>query len=89
MDVIREHLMYKNTPLTICMAKIPPQEQYEVIRILLESKTDKVTFCTHDATNKYIELILKQLNVSFTQCWKEDIIRPLFDLHKACMDFSQ
>ena len=89
MDVIREHLMYKNTPLTICMAKIQPQEQYEVIRILLESKTDQVTFCTHDATNPYIDIILKKLNVKFTQCWKEELVRPLFDLHKVCMDSPQ
>jgi hypothetical protein len=89
MDVIREHLMYKNTPLTICMAKIPPQEQYEVIRILLESKTEQVSFCSHDSTNAYIDIILKKLNVTFIQCWKEEILRPLFDLHTACTDCSQ
>lgn len=71
------------------MAKIPPQEQYEVIRILLESKTDQVTFCTHEATNPYIDIILKKLTVKFTQCWKEETLRPLFDLHKAYMDYSQ
>jgi hypothetical protein len=89
MDVIREHLMYKNTPLTICMAKIHPQEQYEVIRILLESKTEQVTFCTHDSTNMYIDIILKKLDVRFTQCWKEELMRPLFDLHKVCTDYPQ
>lgn len=73
----------------ICMAKIPPQEQYEVVRILLESKTDKVSFCTHDSTNAYIDIILKKLNVNFTQCWKEELLRPLFDLHKVCTDYSQ
>ena len=85
MDIIREHLMYKNTPLTICMAKIPPQEQYEVIRILLESKTEEVSFCTHDSTNVYIDTILKKLNVKFVQCWQEEILPPLFDPHTACM----
>ena len=89
MDIIREHLMYKNTPLMICMAKIPPQEQYEVIRILLESKTDQVTFCKHQATNQYIDIILKKLHVNFNQCWKEEPSRLLFDLHKVCTDHSQ
>ena len=87
MDIIREHLMYKNTPLTICMAKIPPQEQYEVIRILLESKTEEVSFCTHDSTNTYIDTILKKLNVKFTQCWQEDLLPPLFDLHTQHKDY--
>jgi hypothetical protein len=81
--------MYKNIPLTICMAKIPPQEQYEVIRILLESKTDQVTFCTHNSTNAYIDIILKKLNVKFTQCWKEEILLPLFDLHTECTHYPQ
>ena len=89
MDVIREHLMYKNTPLTICMAKIPPQEQYEVIRILLESKTEQVSVCNHDSTNIYIDVILKKLNVMFVQCWKEELLLPSFDLQKACIDYSQ
>jgi hypothetical protein len=89
MDVIREHLMYKNTPLTICMAKIPPQEQYEVIRILLESKTEHITFCSHDSTNAYIDMILKKLNVKFVHCWKEEILLPLFDLHTGCKNYPQ
>lgn len=71
------------------MAKIPPQEQYEVIRILLESKTDQVTFCTHNSTNAYIDIILKKLNVKFTQCWKEEILLPLFDLHTECTHYPQ
>lgn len=72
MDVIREHLMYKNTPLTICMAKLTPQEQYECIRVLLESKTP-VSICTHEATNECINLILKKLEVRFVQCWKQEV----------------
>jgi hypothetical protein len=67
------------------MSKIPPQEQYEVIRILLESKTEQVSFCTHDSTNVYIDTILKKLNVKFVQCWQEELLPPLFDLHTACM----
>lgn len=68
--------MYKNTPLTICMSKLNPQEQYECIRVLLESKTP-VSICTHDATNACINLILKKLEVRFVQCWKEEVLlRP-------------
>lgn len=79
MDVIREHLMYKNSPLQICMAKIPPQEQYEVIRILLESKTENVSICTHDSTNVYIDILLKKMKVTFKQCWLEEQPHQVFD----------
>ncbi len=73
MDVIREHLMYKNTPLLICMSKLTPQEQYECIRVLLESKTP-VKICTHDNTNQLITVALKELPVKFVQCWAEEIV---------------
>ena len=69
MDVIREHLMYKNDPLVICMAQLTPQEQYECIRIVLESKTNKISICTHDIQNEYIMRVLKELPVEFVQCW--------------------
>lgn len=81
MDAIREHLTYKNSPITICFAKLSPQEHYECIRVFLESKCEHVTFCTHDATNPYINHILKQLKVNFTQCWKESELLHQFDLH--------
>ena len=73
MDVIREHLMYKNTPLTICMSKLTPQEQYECIRIVLESKTTSISICTHDCTNECIMKILKELPVQFVQCWVQEL----------------
>ena len=63
MDVIREHLMYKNTPLDICMKNIQPQEQYEIVRILLESDVENVKICTHESTNEYINMLLKKLHV--------------------------
>lgn len=73
MDVIREHLMYKNTPLTICMSKLTPQEQYECIRIILESKS-RVKVCTHESTNEYITALLRELEIQFVQCWTEEIL---------------
>lgn len=88
MDIIREHLMYKNTPLKICMSKLSPQEQYECIRVLLESKTP-VSICTHDATNECINLILKKLEVRFVHCWKEEQLLPESDLHHSDMSSPQ
>jgi hypothetical protein len=89
MDVIREHLVYKNGPLEICMSKITPQEQYEVIRILLESKPKQVAICTHESTNAYIDILLKKMNIRFIQCWKEEKLHQTFDLHKVCSSLPQ
>jgi hypothetical protein len=71
MDVIREHLMYKNTPITICLAKLTPQEQYEVVRILLGNNRN-VKICTHDISNEFLLQVLKELPVQFVQCWAEE-----------------
>ena len=79
MDVIREHLMYKNSALNICMATIPPQEQYEVIRILHESKAE-VSICSHNATNKYIEVLLKKMNITLKDCSIQESAHPQFHL---------
>lgn len=65
--------MYKNTPMTICMAKLTPQEQYESIRIILESKTT-VSICTHEITNECILRLLKELPVKFVQCWSTEVL---------------
>ena len=81
MDVIREHLMYKNAPLTICMATITPQEHYEIIRIILESKTEKITICKHNSTNKYIDVLLNKLNIILTDCQTEQQQHQRFDPH--------
>lgn len=73
MDIIREHLMYKNDPLTICMSKLTPQEQYECVRIVLESKTTNISICTHESTSECIMQILKKLPVQFVQCWTQEL----------------
>jgi hypothetical protein len=73
MDVIREHLIYKDVPITICMGKLTQQERYEVIRLMLATRTKDVSICTHDATNECINKILKELKLSFTQCWIQEI----------------
>lgn len=83
MDIIREHLMYKNSPLNICMATITPQEQYEVIRILHESKAE-VTICAHNSTNKYIDILLKKMNINFKSCSTEHLEHRQFHHQMAC-----
>jgi hypothetical protein len=70
MDLIREHLIYKDVPLTICMGQLKPCEHYEVIRCLLATRTNDVSICTHDATNDYINQLLKKLDVQFIQCFR-------------------
>jgi hypothetical protein len=73
--------MYKNSPLTICMASISPQEQYEIIRIILESKTEQITICKHTSTNKYIDVLLEKVNVKLIDCLKEQQQHQPFDPH--------
>lgn len=87
MDIIREHLMYKNSPLSICMVNITPQEQYEIIRIILESKTDKITICKHNSTNKYIDVLLDKLNVTINDCQIEQLQHQHFDHHTGCNSY--
>jgi hypothetical protein len=70
MELIREHLIYKDVPITICMGQLKPCEHYEVIRCLLATRTNDVCICTHDATNEYINQILKKLPVHFAQCFR-------------------
>lgn len=88
MDEIRQHLTYKNTPLLICLGKLTPQEQYEVVRILLESKTP-VKLCLHEITNPYILGLVKNLSVTFTQCWKEEQLPLVSGRHNFDTDFPR
>jgi hypothetical protein len=67
MDIIREHLMYKNDALKVCMKQLSSQEQYEFIRIVLESKTDKISVCMHGSTNFYIDMLLKKLPIELVE----------------------
>lgn len=75
MDLIREHLIYKNVPTTICMKELKPIEQYEVIRLILATRTENVSICTHESTNSYIDGLLKKLPVKFIQCFSETNLR--------------
>ena len=68
MERIREHLVYKNTSINICMKSLPPQEQYELFRIILESKTEDVSICKHGCTNRYIDTLIDKLNILLKEC---------------------
>uniref|UniRef100_A0A6C0CHW1 Uncharacterized protein n=1 Tax=viral metagenome TaxID=1070528 RepID=A0A6C0CHW1_9ZZZZ len=68
MDLIREHLIYKDVPITIEIDKLKTQEQYEVIRLLLASrnKKDVVSVVTSPTTNKYIKSLLHDLKINIS-----------------------
>jgi len=66
MDVIREHLMYKNIPLRIEMNTLKPVEQYEVIRLLLATRTKDVVVKIDDSVNKYVQNLLKKIGVTLS-----------------------
>ena len=68
MDCIREHLIYKNTSINVCLLTIPPQEQYELFRIILESKTEDVSICKHGCTNTYIDSLIQKMNILLKEC---------------------
>jgi hypothetical protein len=67
MDLIREHLIYKDVPITICMKTLKQQEQYEVIRLLLATRKD-VKICLHGLTNIYFQKILDELRIPIQDC---------------------
>ena len=83
MEVIREHLIYKDVPITICMKDLKPIEQYEVIRIVLATRTKGVKICTHESVNEYITELLKKLPVEFVQCFvveeEQKLLIPLLE----------
>ena len=64
MDIIREHLMYKNVHLEISMKTLKVPEQYEVVRLLLATRTKDVVVKVDDSVNKYVLNIMKKIGVS-------------------------
>lgn len=64
MDLIREHLIYKNVPLNIHIDALKTQEQYEVIRLLLACRKEDVCVLVSDKSNKYILELLKELKIN-------------------------
>ena len=64
MEIIREHLMYKNVPLQIEMKTLKPTEQYEVIRLLLATRTKDVVVKIDTSVNKYVRNLLSKIDVT-------------------------
>lgn len=71
MDRIRECLVYKDVPITICFRELTPIEHYETIRLLLATRTKDVCICTHESTSTHVEKILKTLPIKFIRCYDE------------------
>jgi hypothetical protein len=71
MDLIREHLIYKDIPLHVCMNQLKPTEHYEVVRFLLATRTKDVHICMHESTNDVVNKILHQLPIGVYDCRAE------------------
>jgi len=69
MNAVREQLLYNGNKVHVCMRDFAKKEHYEIIRLLLATRTKDVFICTHEATNTYIDAILKNLPISFYQCF--------------------
>jgi hypothetical protein len=68
MEAIREQLVYKEGKVLICMKELKPVEQYEVIRLLLATRTKDVLICTHESVNEYIAKLISKLHLETTVC---------------------
>jgi hypothetical protein len=61
MELIREHLMYKDVPLTICVHSLTSADHYELLRCLLATRTNNVSICCTESSNVFIQVVLKKL----------------------------
>lgn len=69
MEEVRERIVYKNTPIEICLKQLTSIEQYELLRLLAVFPNKTIRICKHSNTSSYIDTILKHLrNVIFFQC---------------------
>lgn len=72
MDLIREQLIYKDVPVKICMKKI--SDHYELVRILLATRTKDVSVCCSENSNVFIQILLKKLSLhSVAGCCSEGV----------------
>lgn len=68
MDAIREQLIYKEGRVRVCLKDLTIQEQYELIRLLLATRTKDVIICKHSSVNMYINILLDDLNLETADC---------------------
>ena len=83
MDIIREHLIYKDIPIHICFGKLKSIEHYECIRLLLATRTKDVSVCLHGVQNTNVVRVFNKLGVLFIDCQKELQQPPVFDLQSS------
>jgi len=67
MELIREHLMYKNNTLRVCMKTLTRQEQYEFVRLIMATRVAGVFVCDCEC-NQYVLCVLTRLGFERTQC---------------------
>lgn len=82
MDLIREHLIYKDVSTVICMAKLKPQEQYEIIRLLLATRKTNVKVCLHGISKTYLTILIDDIGVEVMQACSESQGLSVSDLLK-------
>lgn len=82
METLREKIAYKNVSITICMKDFNHMEQYEIIRLILGYNRKDVSICTHEATNPYIDDMLKKLPIKFIQCFSVYPLLQVFGLQE-------
>lgn len=68
MDIIREHLIYKDVPTTICLKSLSPADRYEVIRCLLATRTNNVSVCCSESSNVFVQILIQKIGVHTSVC---------------------
>jgi hypothetical protein len=74
MDLIREHLIYKDVPITICLKTLPPADHYELIRCLLATRTNNVSICCHNCSNIFIQILFKKSIVQLAETCSKEVV---------------
>jgi hypothetical protein len=70
MEEVRESIIYKNSPIELCLKELTSIEQYELVRLIALFPEKSIRICTHENTSTYIKDILNQLhNLVFFQCF--------------------
>jgi hypothetical protein len=68
MEKIREQLTYKEGKVVICMKELSFHDQYEVLRLIMATRTKDVFVCVHDGVTPYISNIIENLSLNTTDC---------------------
>lgn len=74
MDLIREHLIYKDVSTTICLKSLTSADHYEVIRCLLATRTNNVSVCCLECSNVFIQILFKKLSVQLVGACSKEVV---------------